>query len=687
MAIANEEWGPLPEGDRQDTLQEMSLKALQTALPESMLVFRHEPVSDKGVDGSLEVKVERTVKNAKGNEEARLLFTNCRAQAQVKSTDKPKLLQNGAASLSVETSNLNHLLNGQSPIYFLWIAPSNEIRFVWARDESKRLAAENAAWGEQSSVTLHFRHVLTAESVKEICERIVTEARFERRIHESLAASAMSEQVVIGINPSTLETTDPKQLYERLATSGMTIVSSGYGLEAMTAFGVLNAESKNDGRLQLVAAYAQYTLGRYLEAKGHQSAASLRRKALSIPDQDFLDHLRDVIDYKIGRIGLKEYERNQAVRGANQAGVTKLLTKFATARESRVHERNPARRSELLREMQQFEAEIRAAADATSAIKLQSAIVLANAEGEDLVKRIIESTMALKAGKEMGLGIELFANEARDLLREWKQWDEAALGTVKEAAGLLHPLLVADAINSRLTVYLMILVFRRIEAAVEGKGWNVSDDEIRSLMTEAEEAMRIFEKAGNLEGKTRSQLFLADFFEHLGNGTAARNMAEGALTTAMAMGYDGLQTLAEAHISGNTRLRLLESLAITRQNEDEDLGRAGQTDEEVRSLAEFTLDLARLPADRLGNVEREVLSQRLIARERLGWCRHIDLVQDLAHEQDRSTHYAIDPPRKCICHKHRYVSAMEDPDGATVIAAFKQAYCAGCPDRDPKTRE
>ena len=58
--------GPLPEGDRQDTLQQLSLKAIQNFLPVGMFLFRDERADDKGVDGALEVKIEFNAENAKG---------------------------------------------------------------------------------------------------------------------------------------------------------------------------------------------------------------------------------------------------------------------------------------------------------------------------------------------------------------------------------------------------------------------------------------------------------------------------------------------------------------------------------------------------------------------------------------------------------------------------------------------
>src|SRR5262249_30886489 len=136
--------GPLPLGDRKDTQQQLSLKALRNRLPEEKFLVRDEPI-DKGVDITLEAKVELRVPT-KGGVEIMHRFANCRAQVQLKSIDDPKPNQDGSVSYSIDTSNLNYLLYGQSPIYFLWLASTNEIRYAWAKDEWQRLDAENPDW-------------------------------------------------------------------------------------------------------------------------------------------------------------------------------------------------------------------------------------------------------------------------------------------------------------------------------------------------------------------------------------------------------------------------------------------------------------------------------------------------------------------------------------------------------------
>ncbi len=110
----------------------------------------------------------------------------------------------------METSNLNHLLNNPVSLYFLYIEAKNEIRFVWAKEEQKRLNETNPIWQSQGEVTLKFFKVLNDETISEIHERIVEKGSFHRKINEVFNSNSDSN-FKIELNPSSLEITDPQQ--------------------------------------------------------------------------------------------------------------------------------------------------------------------------------------------------------------------------------------------------------------------------------------------------------------------------------------------------------------------------------------------------------------------------------------------------------------------------------------------
>jgi hypothetical protein len=198
--------------------------------------------------------------------------------------------------------------------------------------------------------------------------------------------------------------------------------------------------------------------------------------------------------------------------------------------------------------------------------------------------------------------------------------------------------------------------------------------------------MNIYKLAGNVEGETRAKLLLADLSDSLGQGQAAKKLAEGAVVVARAMGYWRLESHALEYIEEATIFQRFQGELAKRKAVDEDVHTADESDEKVRAVARFTLDSLGLPAERLPVLERDADACRQIARERVDFCRHINLVQDLSHTLSPSTCYATDPSRACVCEKLGHKSNVRSTDAPAVISAFKGAYCNGCPERSPKGR-
>ena len=681
------EMGPLPLGDRQDTQQQLSLKALRNRMPEEKFLVRDERIDDKGVDFALEAKIEVRVPNQAGGEVVMHRFTNCRAQGQLKSIDDPEPNKNGSVSYSIDTKNLNYLLNGQSPLYFLWLAPTDEIRYAWAKDEWRRLDAEKPDWMSQDTFTIRFNSVLDAAAVDAIHERIVKEARFARRINEILSRASLSEGVVVRIDPKTLENTDPLKLYEWITSSGMTLVSSGYGAKILEWFDVLNVEHRREPRVNLVLAYAQVSLGRNYEAAGSLSVVKLGINTLSADDRDFLSYLEDVCAYQTGRIDQVEYLRREDERSGKKTGVAAAEHRMEVLRQDRLHSRDRKRRSELLLEMRAVAARVESATDATPAHRLNARIHLMNAEGDALIGRFTEESTQLEARRNMGFPTNDVAQKmGSDIPRAWAEWENSARSCIDDAVTEGHPLLLADAMTARASVYQAFILTKRMQAAASQATWQPPQDHIRTLMEEAERATAIYRQAGNLEGETRSKLLLADLFDALGQNRAAKKLAEGAVGVARAMGYARLESHAREYLDDRTIFQNFQQTLANRNAVDEDIHIANESDEAVESMARFSMASLGLPQDRLPVLIREAASLRTIARERVDFCRHIGLIQDLKHTWHPVTCYATEPSRACVCEKLGHKSKVESTDAATVITAFKGAYCNSCPHRFPKGR-
>ena len=179
----------------------------------------------------------------------------------------------------VTASQLNHLTHGPCPIYFLWIAPRDEIRFAWAHDERRRITDADPAWMEQGTVTIHFVPLLTPAAIDEIHARILRKARFHQRMHDTLARATTAGRVQVRIDRDTLLTTDPTQAEEVLRGGGVAIVAAGYGLEVLDLVRLLDRQHAEEPRIQLITAYANHSLGKHQAALACLGEAEARSPA------------------------------------------------------------------------------------------------------------------------------------------------------------------------------------------------------------------------------------------------------------------------------------------------------------------------------------------------------------------------------------------------------------------------
>jgi hypothetical protein len=665
--------GPYPKSDRNDELQELSFRAFQNALPVHRFVFRDERGKDKGVDGSLELKIDSG-------------FTNLRGQVQLKGTDSGEVNADGSVSVQVKTSNLVYLNNGLCPIYSLYVVPRNELRFLWAREEFDRLNQENPDWRQQGTVTLRLRHILTPDALDQIHDRIRREAQLLQHIHELLGRASSNERVVTAIDPATLANTDPDEIYRLLLTSGATIVAAGYAGQVKEMAGFLNPASAQSPRIQLIRAYAEYTLGRYQFALGNIAEASLRFGELSSEDQQFLTFVRDGCEYQTGRISLSELAERIDDRIKQGTGVIPVLERLNRKRVALLGETDIERRGELLTEFRGVVDEI-LTLDVGDPFKLLARLLLAEAEGH---QSIFASYSDIAHNKFLDtLGRSINPEEVADAqIEKYYQWEETLAPLLRDAVATNNPLVLANALLIKTTVRAGYLANSKILAFMFNASVRISETWLHAAMADAEQAMKIHAQAGQLEGELRAKLALADLFMFAEQEAAAHQRAKDVLPKAQAMDYAGIASHAQDIISGHTLAEGAEAWVSAQFAEDPDYSIATESEETLRRFARESHEALGLPPEMLPLLELEALALRDIAHERLEWCRHIDLIQEdlRARVSDVQPSAAASTPR-CICLKFGYEVERDNADWKDVIAVFKERHCAECPARSPKRQE
>lgn len=674
MSQLPDDFGPLPQSDRNAELQRESIKAINELLRgQDDLIFRDERVDDYGVDGSLEVKV-------KGG------MTNLRSQVQLKATDSITKNADGSVSRTIDTYNLNYLLNGPSPLYILYVQPQNEFWCAWAREEHQRLEAENPDWKKQGTIAIHFNRKLTAADWVSIRDRIISEGKLHRSVHDALARSTVRESLSFVVNPQTLQSIDSGAAKDALIRSGTAIVASGFPQEVLRLLDLVVASERSSPRLLLVAAYANVTLGRYFIARGCIAEATTKTTELSREDQHFLSMLRDACDHSLGIIKTDEFLRRAETHEKGAPGVMGQMARVDLLRHRLLRERDKSARAACLSQLRTVVNAVLSAPDASEAIKVNCRLALLYADGTENTMAFMGELVQSRMRQSLGTPLTPeMAASLSDCNRRIIEWEKIAAELVQKAVDLKHPLLIGDACLVRATVRLFQLVNQRFDAIFNGSGVVLQPDALAAVEADAMQARDIYRLAGAQESEIRADLILADTRELREDMQGANEIAKKIEPVAQALGYNDLAERARDVLQGQTVLQEFSRAATAFKSTDEDVSLASCSDAELEGMAQETVRAMNIRPERRPVVVRDWQAMRGIARERVTWCRHIQLLQDLRHTRSSATAYAVDPNRKCVCEKHGHQTTVLTPDWQGLVAGFKSQYCETCGDRAPKS--
>jgi hypothetical protein len=672
MNIATE-LGPLPESDENARLQRESFKALDRLLSgQNTFVFRHEPIEDFGVDGSLELNIDGHM-------------TNFRAQVQMKSSAHLKATADGYIARQVESANLNHLLNGTCPLYLLWDESTDAFWYLWAQDENRRLSTDNSSWREQKTITLKFREKFTANSFSVLQKRILDSGRLLRKIHDSLARATDGEQVFFRIDVDSLSITDPSMATSVLLASGTAIVAAGFPKQVVELMRLVDPATCSLPRMELTRGYAEYTLGNHWEAISHIRHAMARGDELSSQDNQFLVSLKDASEYHVGLIDSATYESRTRDRIKTLTGVEALHAKQDALYHQCVRSTNLQERSKLAKELRSVTEKISNDAKAMPSSKLNAKLLLLYVEGIEAnfaaSQKEFTAEIRSKLYPEDVLGILGSLQEARE---RRQQWGNQATEALREAYDLNHPILIFQALYVSLKIMIGRLFEECLDEISHNRNFVIKPSQETRFQQMLDEAARLNVVNGSVEGRLQLDELKAEFLELQGDLEAAKATALTMHPIASAMGFGPTAQTAKDLIDGDTLLARFKRKYSEDAAADKDVELASNSDEQLARLAGHFYGTLETPVARYEVVLEHLRIIRQMAQERVNCCRYLVMLEDLSKSTIKETAFSELPSRKCQCTKFGYTTVHESLNATSVIVEFKQSYCGTCLDRSPK---
>jgi hypothetical protein len=662
---------PLPQADRSSQLQRKSIIEFQKVLPENLFVFRHEPIDDAGVDGSLEILIDG-------------YYTNMRTQVQLKSKVKKEARRDGVVTLSIEPSNLNYLLNGSLGLYVLYVDESKELFYAWASEENRRRFEINSDWKNKTDITIPLKE-LNDGVLKDIYDRIHQDAVLRRKIIDSLAHAPSNDNISISINSETLESVTSSEVEDIIRNSGMTLVAAGYSKFILDKLKLISPRAAAEARFILINGYANYFTGRYQTALGLVAEAIISER-LQDEDRRFAERIHLACQLNLGIITNEEYFHQSETQITNdellsEIKLNKLIAQFRSQVEPTVI---------LLNEITELKNKIIASDKAPDSLKLNARVKYMEIIGFDAVRAFSDEICKAGARKNNPLIFSPFDQiiEYRKVFANLECWSIETNKLIQDAIEISQPIFVAEALYVKAYISIMRIIstlcFMEFEeiptdrASLEG--------EILSTLKLCEKAQKIYKQADMIEGEVRTHLIMAQAFEIMNQPESAKKMAQGIIGKAKLLGYHHQIATAKEIIEDNSlfskMMDNIRNILGRKHNEEYDKSDLA-TEEEIENFTNFLIDTYKIPDNRREIVRRDVICIRDTNREKVEWCRHIEIDQNLKHTQSSLTLYAEDPNRRVKCLKFEHIVDHLSPNWIEQISEFKIIYCAECPDREP----
>lgn len=285
----------LPKRSIEEELEQLSKDKLRPLFSQELFLIREETTRDKGVDISVELKYKD-------------VFTNYRFIAQLKSTQSKKSNSDGTYSFQIDTSNIQYLLNGGQPAYYIiYIKKEDCFFYENLQDFVNRISQNGKPWNNQDSHTLRTSKILDKNSLSKIYQEVKERCRLSRELLEKLPIKVVGDiRKKISID-NEYKVTDETSIVQLVEKVGFTIINEGRSKEVV----LLNEKVSNDIKsplYNLIVGIASYYTSGFYDALAFFRKSRQFKNTLENDYEQSLEYFDAVVKFSLGLIDKREYQ-------------------------------------------------------------------------------------------------------------------------------------------------------------------------------------------------------------------------------------------------------------------------------------------------------------------------------------------------------------------------------------------
>jgi hypothetical protein len=289
----------LPKANYYEELETLSEHNFQPLFKPSLFELCTRDRRDKGIDLSYEIKRDGK-------------HLGFRFIIQLKSTDSIEPNKtDGSYSKSIDTSNINALLNNGHPAFYaIYIVSTNTFYYESLSAFLKYLNEKDKEWGKQESHTLRFTKKLLPEGINSMYDSALKNGLFQRNLIEraTYISTSVNKSDRISLDAD-FNITDDAKIRELIECLGFELINEGKWSEILLVHQKASGNVSISARYNLILGIANYYSGNRWDSISFLKKAGNIKSELDEEMQMHLSYFDTTVRYACGLITDEEYHK------------------------------------------------------------------------------------------------------------------------------------------------------------------------------------------------------------------------------------------------------------------------------------------------------------------------------------------------------------------------------------------
>jgi hypothetical protein len=286
----------LPKSSRNQELEVISKRIFEPLFDVKRFILKSE-IIDNGIDYRCEIKHNGNV-------------TGFCFNFQLKSKEKDEPLNNGTYSKSLESSNIQYLINNTHPAFYGFYIIESDAFYYESLDEFiLNLKTNNSEWEKQQNHTLNFSKKLDKQAVDKIYEIALNRGILFRKINSSLydrlAKSGLSSSIIIDFDNNVTDDNEIRNIIEKF---GFELINQSNWNTVIELHNKTSNSILYSAKYYMIIGLAFYYQSDYLTSLKYLKDATKGKKDLIVEIQNHLIFIISSIKLLLFMINKEEYD-------------------------------------------------------------------------------------------------------------------------------------------------------------------------------------------------------------------------------------------------------------------------------------------------------------------------------------------------------------------------------------------